>query len=84
MVFLKRLRSLLTHYHTMPHFDALKIYSCGNIVRKGAIACNKQFLISSQCYLTYMAHIFHFKCTLKCLQFVSISTSLKFCCLVMG
>ena len=20
---------LLTHYHTMPHFDALKIYSCG-------------------------------------------------------
>ena len=19
----------LTHYHTMPHFDALKIYSCG-------------------------------------------------------
>ena len=23
------LQCLLTHYHTMPHFDALKIYSCG-------------------------------------------------------
>ena len=27
----------LTHYHTMPHFDALKIYSCKNTVRKGNI-----------------------------------------------
>ena len=35
----------LTHYHTMPHFDVLKIYSCGNIVRKGEIAWNKQFLL---------------------------------------
>ena len=26
-----------------------------------------------------MVLIFHFKCTLKCLQFVSIWTSLKFC-----
>ena len=40
----------LTHYHTMPHFDALKIFSCGNIVRKGEIACNKQFLPFSQCF----------------------------------
>ena len=65
---------LLTHYHTMPHFEALKIYSC-----------NKQFLLFSQCFLPYMAHIFHFKCTLKChLQLVSIWTSLKFCHLVMG
>ena len=69
----------------MPHFDALKIYSCGNIVRKGEIACNKQFLLFSQYFLPYMAHIFHFKCTLKChLQCVSIWTSLKFCCVVMG
>ena len=34
----------LTHYHTMRHFDALKI------VRKGEIACNKQFLIFTQCF----------------------------------
>ena len=70
----------LTHCHTMPHFDALKIYSCGNIVRKGEIACNKQFLLFSQCFLPYMVLIFHFKCTLKCrLQFVLLWTSLKFC-----
>ena len=55
-----------------------------NIVRKGEIACNKQFLLFSQCFLLYVALIFHFKCTLNCrLQFVSIWTSLKFCCLVM-
>ena len=75
----------LTHYHTILHFDALKIYSFGNIVRKGEIACYKQFLLFSQCFLAYRALIFHFKCTLKCcLQFVSIWTSLKFCHLVMG
>ena len=55
------------------------------IVRKGEIACIKQFLLFSQCFLPYMILIFHFKCTLKCcLQFVSIWTSLKFCRLVMG
>ena len=32
---------ILTHYHTMPHFDALKTYiAVENIVRKGEIACN--------------------------------------------
>ena len=71
----------------MPHFDALKIYSIAieNIVRQGEIACNKQFLLFSQCFLRYTALIFNFKSTLKCcLQFVSIWTSLKFCRLVMG
>ena len=38
-----------------------------NIVRKGEIACNKQFLLFSQCFCPYMALIFHLKCTLKCL-----------------
>ena len=53
------------------------------MVRKGEIACNKQFLLFSQCFLPYMALIFHFQCTLKCLlQFVSLWTSLKFCRLV--
>ena len=48
-------------------------------MRKGEIACNKQFLHFSQCFLPCMAHIFHFKCTLKCrLPFVSIWTSLNF------
>ena len=56
-----------------------------NIVRKGEIACNKQFLFFSQCFLPYMTLIFHFKCTLKCRrQFFSIWTNLKFCRLVMG
>ena len=47
--------------------------------------CYKQFLLFSQCFLPYMALIFHFKCTLKCrLQFVSIWTSLNCCRLAMG
>ena len=30
----------LTHYRTMPHFDAVKIYSCGkHCEKKGEIAC---------------------------------------------
>ena len=49
------------------------------IVRKEEIACNKQFLFFSQHFISYMALIFHFKCTLKCrLQFVSTWTSLNF------
>ena len=56
-----------------------------NIVRKGEIACNKQFLLFLQCFLPYMALIFHFRYTLECRpQFVSIWTSLKFCRPLMG
>ena len=40
------------------------------IVKKGEIACNKQFLLFSQCFLSYMVLTLHFKCTLKCLRFV--------------
>ena len=58
---------LLTHCHILPDLDAVSTYSFENIVRKGEIACNKQFLLFSQCFLPYMALIFHFKCTLKCL-----------------
>ena len=49
----------LTHYHTMPHFDALKIYSRGKRGEKRKkIARNKQFLLFSQCFLAQMALIF--------------------------
>ena len=76
---------MLTHYHTIPHFDALKICSCRKHCEKEKIACNKQFLLFLQCLLPCMVLIFHFKCTLKHrLQFVSVTTSLKFCRLVMG
>ena len=56
-----------------------------NIVRKGEIACNKQFLFFSQYFLPFMVLFFCFICTLKCrLQFVSIWKRLKFCRLVMS
>ena len=45
----------------MPHFDVLKIYSCGKYCKKRRIACNNQFLLFSQCFLPYMAIVFHFK-----------------------
>ena len=35
-------------------------------MRKGEIACNKQFLLLSQRFLPYMVLIFNFKWTLKC------------------
>ena len=48
-------------------------------MRKGEIACDKQFLLFSQCFPHYVTLIFHLKCTLYCsLQFVSISNCLKF------
>ena len=37
-----------------------------NNVRKGEIACNKRFILFSQCILPNMVLIFHFKFTLKC------------------
>ena len=75
----------LTHYHTMPHFDTIKICSCGkHCGKKGEMACNKPFLLFSYCFQPYIALILHFQYTLKCrLQFVAIWTSLKFCRLVM-
>ena len=42
----------------------LRYIAIENIVRKGEIACNNQFLLFSQCFLPYMALIYHFKCTL--------------------
>ena len=44
----------------MPHFDALMIYTAvENIVRKGEITWNKQFLLFSRCFLLYKA-LFYF------------------------
>ena len=73
---------ITTQCHILMHkrYIAVKI-----IVRKGEIACNKQFLLSLQYFLPYIAFTVHFECTLKCcLQFVSIRISLKFCRLVIG
>ena len=47
---MKAVFSFLTHSHTMTPFDALKFIAIENIVRKGEIACNKQFLLFSQCF----------------------------------
>ena len=45
-------------------------------MRKGKIACNKQFLLFSKCFLPYMALIYHFKCILKCrLQIFNLDQS---------
>ena len=49
----------LTHYHTMPHFDELKIYSCGkHCEKRKKIACNKQFLLFSTVFSTPIWHLF--------------------------
>ena len=82
---IKLLLQVLTHYHTMQLFDALKIYiAVENIVRKGEITWNRQFFLFITMFSTLYGP-FHFKCNLKChLQFVSICTTLKFSCLVMS
>ena len=60
----------LTQCRILTH---LRYKAVENIVRKGEIACNKQFLLFSRCFLPYMTLIFHFKRNLKCrLHFVSI------------
>ena len=46
-------------------------------MRKGEIACNKQFLLFAPCFLPYMALTFYFKCNLESrLQFVSFWTKI--------
>ena len=44
----------------MPHNKDNHI-AVENIVRKREIACDKQFLLFSPCFLPYTALIFHFK-----------------------
>ena len=52
-----------------------------NIVRKGEIACNKQFLLFSQCVLPYMAITLHFNpfplqaLVFTCLQYQSLENT---------
>ena len=76
----KELKPITTQCHILMHYRYIAVE---NTMRKEEIACSKEFLLFSQCFLHYMALIFHFKCTLKCcLQFVLIWTSLKFCPLV--
>ena len=44
-----------------------------NIVRKGEIACDKQFILFLQCFLSCMTLIFHFKWTLECFSAICFS-----------
>ena len=75
---------ILTNYHTTPHFDALKIYSCGKHCEKRRNCLLQAISSFLTMFSTVYTLIFHFKCTLKCrLQFISIWSSLKFCRLVM-
>ena len=68
---------LLTTVSTMidplpqkPHFDALKICSCGkHCEKKEQLFVTNNFSFSRNVFLPYMVFIFYFKCTLKFLQF---------------
>ena len=46
-----------------------------NIVRKGEIACKKQFLLFLQCFVPYMTLIFHFKMLFKMLSAICFEPS---------
>ena len=75
----------VSHYHTMLHFDAPKIYSCGKHFEKRRNCLQQAISPFLTMFLSYIPLIFHFKCSLKCrLQFVSNWTSLRFCRLVIG
>ena len=39
----------LTHYHTMPHFDALKLYSCGKECEK-----KEKLLVTFNLHTSYL------------------------------
>ena len=53
----------LTHYHTILHFDALKIYSCGKDCEKRRNCLTQAISPFSQCFLHYLAFVFQLKCT---------------------
>ena len=48
---------MATKCHILTH---VRYITVENMVRKGEIACDKQFLLFSPCFLPYMALIFHF------------------------
>ena len=74
------IKSITTQYGILMHQRHIAVE---NIVKKGEIVCNKQFLLFTQCFLTYMVLFSHFKCTLiGCLQFLSVWTSQGFCRLI--
>ena len=56
------LKPIATQCHILTHQRYIAVE---NIVRKGETDCNKQFLLFSQCFLPYMAFIFHFKMHFK-------------------
>ena len=82
---LYRYSFIFTHYHIMPHFYALKIFSYGKHCEKRRNRL-KQAISPFLTMLSTLHGIFpQFKYTLKCrLQFVSVWTSLKFCRLVIS
>ena len=68
-----------------PHFDTLKIYSCGKHCEKRR-NCLYQAISSFPTVFSTLCDTYYYtKFTLNCrLQFVSFWTTLKFYCLVMG
>ena len=64
MVLTFYLKCTLTHYHTIPHFDALKMYSCRKHCEKRKNCLFQAISPFSQCFLPYLVLIFYFKCTL--------------------
>ena len=87
-------KKLLTHSHTMTPFDTprkqpfpkqaldfmcLHYKSFENIMGKGEIARNEQFLLFPQCFLPVWSTFYRFLQILNCLlQSLSIWNSLKF------
>ena len=75
-IWTKKDQRAITHYHTMPHFDALKIYSYGKHCEKRRNCLLQAISPFSQCFYSTLygtCFSFYCKCTLKCrLQFVTI------------
>ena len=64
---------VLTHYHTMPHFDALNIYSCEKHCekRRNCLLVISNFSFSHNFFYPMwhlLTSIFHLKCTLALSQ----------------
>ena len=71
--------NVLTHSHTVTHFDAHGKQAFWKHCGKGEIACLEQFLLFPQCFLPFWKTFFHFCQIWNCrLQTLSIWKSLKF------
>ena len=69
----KKHSTVMTHYHTMPHFDAPKIYSCGKHCKKRRNRLLQAISLYLTMFSTLYGNYFSFKMHFKMLSAICFS-----------